>query len=103
MEEISFRSATSQTKILMYIEFPLPHGAGGAAAGMALVILRQKLVRWSEQHNITYTAKIYKHTYRISFDDDRMYSFFISSWNTEGRHWFTPVIKDPMKIDRTRD
>lgn len=87
----------------MYLEFPIPQGAGGAAAGTALVLLRQKLVRWSEQHNITYTAKIYKYTYRISFDNDEIYTFFMSSWNTEGSHWFTPKVKDPMNIDRTRD
>jgi len=87
----------------MYLEFPLPQGAGGAAAGMALVQLRQKLVKWSERHNVTYSAKISKYTYRISFQDDQMYSFFASSWNTEGKYWFTPVIKDPMKIDRSRD
>ena len=87
----------------MYLEFPLPHGAGGAAAGTALVQLRKKLARWSEQHNIAHSAKIYKYTYRISFDKDQNYSFFMSSWNNEGSHWFTPVLKEPMKIDRTRD
>ena len=87
----------------MYLEFRLPQGAGGAAAGMALVILRQKLAKWSENHKISYTSKVHKYTYRISFDDDSLYTFFLSSWNTEGNTWFKPEIKDPMNIDRTRD
>lgn len=86
----------------MYLEFNLPSGAGGAAAGMALVILRRKLAKWSKHHNISYTSKVYKYTFRISFDNDTTYTFFMSSWDNEDNIWFKPKIKDPMKIDRSR-
>lgn len=86
----------------MYLEFRLPSGAGGAAAGFALQMLRQKLQKWSKQHNISYTSKVHKYTYRISFDDDAHYTFFMSSWNNEDNIWYKPKIIDPMKIDRFR-
>ena len=84
----------------MYIEFKLPHGGGGSAASHCLHLIRKRLVEWSQQHDIRYRDKVYKHTLRVTFDEDKLYHFFLMSWNNNNDYWFTPAIIDPMKIDK---
>ena len=56
----------------MYIEFKLPENINGAS----LLLLRRSILDWSEKHQIPYTDKTIKHTYRVCFDQDESYSFF---------------------------
>jgi hypothetical protein len=65
----------------MYIEFRLPQGAGGAAAGMALGQIRKDLEAWFQKYSIqNYRTKIYKYTYRLSLGDDKAYTHFALTW-----------------------
>ena len=56
----------------MYIEFKLPETITGAS----LLLLRRSMLDWSEKHQIPYTDKAIKYTYRVCFDKDESYSFF---------------------------
>lgn len=90
----------------MYIEFQLPSGAGGYAAGLANKVLNNELHAWADHYNIAYNKKLHKYTVRITFDNDKIYTFFAVTWNpkSETFHDFllSYKIKDPMKIDRYR-
>ena len=69
----------------MYIEFRLPSGAGGAAAGMALSQIRKDLEIWIQKYSIqNYRTKIHKYTYRLSLSDSKAYTHFALTW--EPRH-----------------
>ena len=90
----------------MYIEFTLPTGAGGMAAGFVHQKLLKYLSKWAEKHNIQYRTKLHKYNMRLTFDDDKSYHFFILSWNPEpgqfDSYYKNFKIIDPMKIDRSR-
>lgn len=65
----------------MYIEFRLPMGAGGAAAGAALAQIRKDLDTWVTKHSVqNYKTKIHKYTYRVSFVDNKFYTHFALTW-----------------------
>ena len=65
----------------MYIEFQIPFGAGGAAAGHALGLIKKHVEIWSQKHNIPYTSKTIKYTHRVCFDNNDNYLFFSLTWN----------------------
>lgn len=67
----------------MYIEFDLPQGAGGQAAGFVNSILNKHLHAWSDKYNIAYNKKIHKYTVRVTFDDEKTYAFFAMTWNPQ--------------------
>ena len=51
----------------MYIEFRLPNGAGGMAAGHACSVLRKKIAQWAEKNgNPNYKAGV-EGAYRFRF------------------------------------
>lgn len=65
----------------MYIEFSLPNGAGGMAAGYAISAIRQDIEIWAEQYNITYKTKLHKYTLRLCLNTDKEYTQFALTWN----------------------
>lgn len=66
----------------MYIEFRLPSGAGGAAAGAALAQIRKDLETWVTKYTVQhYKTKIHKYTYRLSLANDKAYTHFAMTWN----------------------
>ncbi len=65
----------------MYIEFWLPMGAGGAAAGTALAQIKKDLELWTTKYAVqNYRTKIHKFTYRLSLSDDKAYTHFALTW-----------------------
>ena len=68
----------------MFIEFQLPTGSAGMAAGMMLQTIKRELNRWSERYNIAYTSKTVRYTHRVCFEEDKLYDFFVMSWNPKG-------------------
>lgn len=78
----------------MYIEFRLPTGAGGQAAAHANYLLKQKLERWSQHHDIPLRRKTVKYTVRVTFDDDRWYIFFANSWQPSNSWQNFRIISD---------
>jgi hypothetical protein len=67
----------------MYIEFRLPNGAGGMAAGHAAHMIRKEIAVWAEKYNVPYKTKIHKHTLRLCLESDADYTFFQMSWNSK--------------------
>lgn len=65
----------------MYIEFKLPTGAGGIAAGHALNTIRGDIEIWARQHNIHYKTKLHKYTLRLCLSTDKEYTQFALSWS----------------------
>lgn len=66
----------------MYIEFRLPNGAGGMAAGHASAALRKKISEWAEQNgNPVYKAGVEEpYRFRLTFEDERNYTLFSLSF-----------------------
>ena len=64
----------------MYIEFILPSGSGGMAAGHVNAALNRALNEWSIKHDIAYAAKVVKYTKRVTFDSDKHYTVFAMTW-----------------------
>ena len=68
----------------MYIEFRLPSGAGGAAAGIALTHIKIDVDDWVRKHNIkNYRTKLHKYTYRLCLENDKAYAYFALTWNPQ--------------------
>jgi hypothetical protein len=66
----------------MYIEFRLPTGAGGMAAGVALKHIRIDIDDWVGRFEIqNYKTKLHKYTYRLCLASDRDYTQFALTWN----------------------
>ena len=66
----------------MYIEFRLPSGAGGAAAGTALAHINIDIDIWVRKFNILYhKTKIHKYTYRLCLKNEQAYSHFALTWD----------------------
>ncbi len=66
----------------MYVEFRLPESITGAT----LLLLRRSILDWSEKHQIPYTEKTIKYTYRVCFEKDESYSFFAMTY-PQTRHF----------------
>lgn len=64
----------------MYIEFRLPSGAGGMAAGHASAMIRRQIAEWAEKHSISYKTKTVKYTLRLCLESDAEYTLFQLSW-----------------------
>ena len=80
----------------MFIEFRLPSGAGGMAAGMFLGAIKRAVKQWSEKYNIAFTDKTVRYTYRVCFEHDKYYSFFATTFvpPSDQAHWQYKIIKD---------
>jgi hypothetical protein len=66
----------------MYIEFRLPMGAGGAAAGTALAHINIDIDNWVKKFNIkSHKTKIHKYTYRLCLINDKDYTHFALTWD----------------------
>lgn len=64
----------------MHIEFKLPSGAGGMAAGYRNMHLRKRIREWADTHNITVVN--WTNGYRCCFEfaRDSDYTMFMLSW-----------------------
>ena len=71
----------------MYIEFSLPNGAGGMAAGHAASALRREIEKWATKYEIPYRTKIHKYTFRVCLDSDEQYTFFQLSWDPQSEYF----------------
>lgn len=71
----------------MYIEFSLPNGSAGQAAGHANMIINNALLAWSEKYDIPYKTKIIKYTKRVTFEKDEHYSLFAMTWNIDKKFY----------------
>ena len=77
----------------MHIEFRLPKGAGGMAAGHRNQLLKKRIQAWAEERNITVIN--YTNGYRCCFEfaRDRDYTVFALSWEVKNM-WDEYVVID---------
>jgi len=77
----------------MYIEFDLPQGSKDIpstfSADLTLKIIRDQMQAWSEQYGISYREKTIKYKYRVTFEQDEIYSFWAITWNVERKYYAT--------------
>jgi hypothetical protein len=68
----------------MYIEFRLPTGAGGIAAGYALTHINIDIDNWVRKYNIEYhKTKLHKYSYRLCLRTERDYHYFALTWSPQ--------------------
>lgn len=75
----------------MHLEFRLPSGAGGMAAGYKGMSLRKQISAWAAKYNVT--VKNWTNGYRICFEFERDsdYTLFALSWQPKSS-WDTFTI-----------
>ena len=65
----------------MFIEFSINVDANHSFIGSHLFrMLKSEIANWANTNEIKYTSKLYKHTFRVAFDDDRHYTIFRLTW-----------------------
>jgi len=75
-----------------FLEFRLPSGAGGMAAGYTRKSILDKVKQFCNQHCIEFTHKTVSYTLQVRFDDDKYYTFFMLSWDPD-IPWHRPTLK----------
>lgn len=70
----------------MYIEFQLPHGAGGLTATYAAGTIHKHLSTWAEKYKLKYKTKTIKYTIRVTFESDEDYTLFGLTWVHDPDH-----------------
>ena len=72
----------------MYLEFRLPSGAGGMAAGYTKQGINKELKRVCKQYNIDLKEQVTKaYRYRISFKRDQDYTLFALVWQPKSSYF----------------
>lgn len=72
----------------MYLEFRLPNGAGGMAAGYTKQAIRKQLTSVSEQYNLTVTKEVtMPYRYRIKLASEKEYTMFALVWNVKNSYF----------------
>ena len=64
----------------MFIEFDLSKLRN---IGFDLHLIRHDIAVWANRYGIPYTQKTIKRTHRLAFDQDRFYTVFATTWNSE--------------------
>jgi hypothetical protein len=78
----------------MYIEFSLSDDRPGAD----LLLIRHQLVKWADQNGqINYKEKTIKHKHRVTFDDEKLYTYFAITWNPAQYHQLKFQLIEPME------
>jgi len=79
----------------MYIEFRLPNGAGGMAAGHCASLIKKDIEAWAEKYNISYKTKFHKYTFRLCLNSDKDYTQFALTWNPQSQASLRFEFKNP--------
>ena len=78
----------------MYIEFSLSDDRPGAD----LLLIRHQLVKWAERNGqINYKEKTIKLKHRVTFDDEKLYTYFAITWNPAQYHQLKFQLIEPME------
>ena len=73
----------------MYIKFDIPRWH-------LVSILTGDLNEWSDRYDISFRFKMVNHTCRVTFDNDRYYSFFATTWNPSDPELRNYQLIEPM-------
>lgn len=64
----------------MYLEFKLPSGAGGMAAGYTSQAITKRLAEWANKFEYTYQTKFGRYRLWVIFEQLEAYTVFGISW-----------------------
>ena len=79
------------------INFTLPSGSGGMAAGHALQGIRKKLTKFCEQYKIdSYYSATEGYNFYVWFNEDKFYTLFVLVWDNK-EYWRQPTIVEKDK------
>jgi hypothetical protein len=68
----------------MYIEFDL----ADIKTSNEFLLLRKEISNWATRYEIAYKEKTIKLKHRVTFDQDKMYSFWAVTWNPQQHYFF---------------
>lgn len=60
----------------MYLEFDLAHD--WYLDGISDLV--DSIAHWSQNNNVRHQTKIVKHCLRVTFDEDKIYTWFMATW-----------------------
>lgn len=85
-----------------YIEFKLPSGAGGMAAGYRSQALRKRMNSWAEQNNTSIETHIRQYRFYVEFYSEQDLTLFCLQWPLTSSEWdrFTVVKSVPEMVIR---
>ena len=89
----------------MYIEFRLPSGAGGMAAGYIKMAINIAIIQICRQHNITVAEQVTQpYRFRVSFRHPQDYTLFALVWQVKNSNFKYTVWNEPIdsEYDSTR-
>lgn len=64
----------------MFIEFTLQENSPAFLGSHIFNMVKSEVADWAKVHNIKYTSKYYKNTFRVAFEDERHYTVFRLTW-----------------------
>jgi len=64
----------------VFIEFVAQAQGAGFLTPHLLKMLESDIAEWAKIHEIPYTTKYYKNTYRLAFNNDKHYTIFSLTW-----------------------
>lgn len=85
----------------MYLEFRLPSGAGGMAAGYTKAAIVKQLNEVCSQYRIEFEDRVTKsYRYRVSFKHSKDYSLFALVWEPKSTYfnytvWYEDINTEP--------
>lgn len=74
----------------MYIKFELP-------SQIAAEYLDSEVKKWAQTYGIVYHKKLHKKQFRITFENDDLYSFFAMTWNPKHMNMLSYQLIEPMQ------
>jgi hypothetical protein len=81
----------------MYIEFRLPSGSGGMAAGYTKMAINKALTQTCTQHNITIAEQVTRpYRFRVSFQHPQDYTLFALVWQIKHLYFKYTVWNEPI-------
>lgn len=78
----------------MYIEFSLPSGSAGMAAGMTKQSILRRFRELGDQHGFEYTTITRGYKLYIELERDRDYSLLSLVWDSKGNPWRTYAVRE---------
>lgn len=78
----------------MYIEFRLPSGSAGMAAGMTRQAIGSRMKALADKHGFSYTTTLSGYSYYVSLLPETAYSLLALVWDHNGNPWRRYIVHE---------
>lgn len=79
------------------LEFRLPSGAAGMAAGMTKMAIKKKLDNLVSENKIgDYKHRTERYKFRVWLEKEQDYTVFFLMWETHNNPWHRPELTDEI-------